>query len=144
LIGVFCALLALVNIGSTIAFTALVSLPTVALYVSYFIPILLLVLRKLAGKHPQYGPFKLGKWGLPINLFSLLFIVYILIWTPFPPERPVTAETMNYAGPITIAVVLLALVDWFTTGKNRFKVPTGSIVILEMEDKADKKKAPSE
>lgn len=139
LIAVCCGLLALVNIGSTVAFTALVSLPTVALYISYFIPIFLLVLRKLAGKHPQYGPFKLGRWGLPINIISLLYIVYILIWTPFPPARPVTAETMNYAGPITIAIILIALADWFSTGKKRFKVPTGSIVIPdehEMDDQS--------
>lgn len=53
---------------------------------------------------------------------------------------------MNYAGPITIAIILIALADWFTTGKKRFTVPTGSIVIpdYEMEEQEDKKKAPSE
>jgi hypothetical protein len=90
----------------------------------------------------------LGKWGLPINAFSLCYILYILIWTPFPPSRPVTAETMNYAGPITIGVILIALADWFTTGKRRFKVPTGTIVILdeelEIDKKADKKRKSSE
>jgi hypothetical protein len=55
---------------------------------------------------------------------------------------------MNYAGPITIGVILIALADWFTTGKRRFKVPTGTIVILdeelEMDKKADKKRKSSE
>lgn len=134
LVAFICALLALINIGSTVAFTALVSLPTVALYVSYFIPISLLVLRKLAGKHPKYGPFKLGRWGLPINLFSLAYIVFVLIWIPFPPGRPVTAQSMNYAGPLFLGVVFLALGDWFTTGKTRFKAPTG-VTDLPEDDK---------
>lgn len=127
LVGFICSLLALVNIGSSVAFAALVSLPTIALYISYFIPILLLLLRKLAGKHPQYGPWKLGRWGVPIYTLSLIYIVYILIWVPFPPSRPVTAETMNYSGPMVIGVICFALLDWFTTGKRRFKVPTGAI-----------------
>lgn len=129
-----CSLLSLINIASSVAFTALVSLPTVALYISYFIPILLLTLRKLAGKHPQYGPFKLGRWGLPINLFSLAYIVFVLIWIPFPPSRPVTALTMNYAGPLTLAVICFALLDWFTTGKKRFVVPTGAVVIPDDDE----------
>jgi amino acid transporter len=136
-VAFICALLALINIGSSVAFTALVSLPTVALYISYFIPICLLTLRKLAGKHPQYGPFKLGRWGLPINLFSLAYIIFILIWVPFPPSRPVTAETMNYAGPLCIAVMLFALLDWFTTGRKRFVVPTGAIVIPEDDNEME-------
>jgi amino acid transporter len=127
LVGFICSLLALVNIGSSVAFAALVSLPTTALYISYFIPILLLLLRKLAGKHPQYGPWKLGRWGIPINLVSLLYIVYVLIWIPFPPSRPVTAESMNYSGPLVLAVIGFALLDWFTTGRKRFQVPTGAI-----------------
>jgi hypothetical protein len=126
-VAVVCALLALINIGSTVAFTALVSLPLVALYISYFIPIFLLTLRKLSGQHPKYGPFQLGRWGLPINIFSLCYIVFIIIWTPFPPVRPVTKDTMNYAGPITIGVILIALLDWFTSGKRRFTVPTARL-----------------
>ncbi|PVH99996.1 amino acid transporter [Periconia macrospinosa] len=134
LVAFICALLALINIGSTVAFTALVSLPTVSLYVSYFIPILLLTLRKLRGMHPKYGPFKLGRWGLPINVFSLVYIVFVLIWIPFPPGRPVTAQTMNYAAPLFIAVVILALVDWVISGKTRFKVPTTAIDVPEGDE----------
>lgn len=128
LTSIVCAVLALINIGSTVAFTALVSLPTVAIYISYFIPIFLLTLRKLQGQHPRYGPFTLGRWGLPINIFSLCYILYMLCWLPFPPERPVTTKNMNYAGPITLGVVVIALLDWVTTGRKRFTVPTGGLV----------------
>lgn len=33
---------------------------------------------------------------------------------------PVTVVNMNYAGPITLGVLLIALVNYFTTGKKRF------------------------
>lgn len=78
LVGFICCLLALINLGSTTAFNALVSLPTIALYMSYLMPTLLLLLRKVRGIHPQYGPFKLGRWGIPINTFACAYALYIL------------------------------------------------------------------
>jgi len=114
--------LALVPIGSTVAFFALVSLPTLALNISYFIPILFFMIRKLRG-HAQYGPFKLGRWGIIINLFSLLYILYIVSIVVLPPSLPVTGSNMNYSAPLVMAAVLLALTDWFVSGRNRFKVP---------------------
>jgi amino acid transporter len=123
LVGVICCLLGLINIGSSTAFNALISLPTIALYISYLIPILFLVIRKLQNRHPKYGPFKLGHWGLPINLFALVFIIYILIFLPFPTMPAVTGVNMNYAGPLVAAIILMALGDWFISGKHRFEVP---------------------
>jgi amino acid transporter len=127
------ALLALINLGSSVALAALMSLPLAGLMISYFLPILLLTIRKLKGEHPRYGPFKLGRWGLPINLVALCFCTYFAFWWVFPTAYPVTSMNMNYAGPIFIALVLLVLVDWFTTGKTRFEVPSGEYNI-EMED----------
>lgn len=123
LVGFICCLLAIINIASSTAFNALISLPTIALYISYFIPILFLVIRKLQNRHPAYGPFKLGRWGLPINLFSLVYIIYIIVFLPFPSMRPVTALNMNYAGPLVGAVIVIALGDWFLSGRKRFQVP---------------------
>ncbi|KAH7360368.1 amino acid/polyamine transporter I [Rhexocercosporidium sp. MPI-PUGE-AT-0058] len=123
LVGTVCCLLALINIGSSTAFNALISLPTIALYISYFIPIVFIVIRKLQNRHPKYGPFKLGRWGLPINLFSLVYILYILTFVPFPVLLPVTATTMNYAGPMMGAIIVIALGDWVISGRKRFEVP---------------------
>lgn len=136
--GVSC-ILALINIGSEVAFNALISLSITALHLSYVIPIFLLTLRKLRGQHPRYGPFRLGRLGLPINFVALSFNIYCLIWTPFPPMYPVTSSNMNYAGPITLGVVSLALLDWFTAGRKRFEVPTGQFNV-EMEDYIENKR----
>ncbi|TVY39860.1 Choline transport protein [Lachnellula subtilissima] len=124
LVGFIMCLLALIYIGSTTAFNALISLPTIALYISYFIPILFIVIRKIQGRHPKYGPFKLGRWGLPINMFAMTYILYMLTFVGFPTVVPVTADNMNYAGPLVIALILLAIGDFFFTGRKRFVVPT--------------------
>jgi hypothetical protein len=120
---VICALLAIINIGSTTAFNALISLPLISLYISYLIPIVFILIRKVQGKHPQYGPFRLGRWGIPINLFSVLYILWVLSFVALPTIRPVSAINMNYAGPLVLAVILIALADWFTSGRHRFRVP---------------------
>lgn len=138
-----CCILALVNIGSSVAFQALISLPTVALSLSYLIPIGHLVMRKVRGKHPRYGPFKLGRWGIPINTLALAYAMYCVFWMPWPPLYPVTSKTMNYAGPITIVVIILAVLDWFTSGKKRFSIPQ-SQYSTEMDDYTDSSNSASQ
>lgn len=140
--SLICVLLSLINLGSTVAFQALIALPSTALMLSYALPIFLIMIRKLKGEHPRYGPFKLGSYGLPINLLGLCFSVYCAFWFAFPTMYPVTSNTMNWAGPVLIAIILAALGDWFTTGKTRFKVPVGEYDI-EMEDDMDRKSGSS-
>jgi amino acid transporter len=123
LVCICCGLISLINLGSSTAFFAILSLGTLALYISYIVPTTLILIRKLEGRHPAYGPFKLGRWGIPINLFAIVYALYVSIWVSFPVVLPVTASTMNYAAPLWLVVLLLALGDWFTSGKKRFKVP---------------------
>ncbi|KAF1846141.1 amino acid transporter [Cucurbitaria berberidis CBS 394.84] len=126
LIAVCLVLLALINIGSSTAFNAFISLPALALYISYFFPIFFLSWRRLAGRHSTpipWGPFKLGKAGPYVNLGAMCYILFILIWMPFPAMLPVDGLTMNYAGPIVGAVVVGAALDWTLNGRKRFQVP---------------------
>ncbi len=128
LIGVVCFILSLIYIGSTTAFNAIASLNVIALHVSYVFPILFILMRKLRGPPIAYGPFKLGLWGIPINIFSLLYLVYIIIWLPFPTMLPVTGSNMNYAGPILLAVILGAIADWVINGHKRFEFPVARYI----------------
>jgi choline transport protein len=119
-------LLALINIGSSTAFNAFISLPALALYVSYFFPILFLFLRRLSNNHPTpipWGPFRLGRAGLPVNAGAMGYIIFTVIWMPFPATLPVDGISMNYAGPILGAVILAAALDWYIDGRKRFRVP---------------------
>lgn len=122
LVGIVCCLLSLINIGSAVAFNALIALPMIALYISYLVPIVLLTLRQISGQHPLYGPWQLGRWSIPIKLFSICYLVYVIVFLPFPTVRPVTNLNMNYAGPVMLGIIIIALIDWYMTGWKRFKV----------------------
>ncbi|OCK91861.1 putative amino acid permease [Cenococcum geophilum 1.58] len=124
LVGIICAIIGLITVGSTAAFFAIISLGAISLYISYLVPILLFLLRKLEGRHPTYGPWNLGKFGIPVNIFAVCYCIFVIIWLPFPSMLPVTAKNFNYAGPIMGAVIIIALADWFISGHKRFQVPT--------------------
>lgn len=115
--------LSLIYIASATAFNALISLQALALHVSYFFPILFMLLRKIRGPPPPYGPFKLGAIGIPLNIFGLCYLVYVVLWMPFPQILPVTKDNMNYAGPIFGAVIIGALGHWFIRARKTFRMP---------------------
>jgi len=116
-------ILALINIGSATAFNAFISIVALGLYASYILPIFFFLLKRLSKSKPVYGPFKLGRWGIPLNIFSLCYIIFILIWIPFPVVLPVTRDTMNYSGPIMGAIIIGGLLDWIFSARKRFQVP---------------------
>jgi amino acid transporter len=127
-ISIIVALLQLINIGSTTALFAILSLSTMALYLSYVLPILFVTIAKIQGDpRVKYGPWKLGRWGLPINIFAIVYGIFILIWLPFPPYMPVTAMNMNYGGPAMGAVLIWALVDYAFWGRKRFVPATAKV-----------------
>ncbi|KAF2023323.1 hypothetical protein EK21DRAFT_81192 [Setomelanomma holmii] len=122
-------LLALINIGSSTAFNAFISLPALALYISYFFPIFFLFWRRLSTIHPipvPWGPFKLGRAGPFINAGAMCYIIFILMWMPLPGALPVDRLNMNYAGPVAGAVIVAAALDWCVNGRKRFRVPIAS------------------
>ena len=123
LVGVFQFLIAVIYIGSATAFNAIISMTALALYISYFFPIFFFLLKRLSKDPPKFGPFCLGKLGVPLNLMALCYIIFIIIWMPLPPILPATGSNMNYAGPLVGAIILFALMDWCFSGRKRFEVP---------------------
>jgi choline transport protein len=126
LAAVIC-LLSLINIGSSTAFNAIISLATVALYVSYLIPILCLVLKRFSGNKIAWGPWTLGRYGVFINIFALCYGIFICIFLPFPSQRPITSMNMNYASTVFVFVVVFAIVDWYLRGRKVYTGPKREI-----------------
>ena len=81
------------------------------------------MIRKIRGLPLKYGPYKLGRYGVFINFMSLCYLIYAIIWIPFPTSIPVTASTFNYAGPIMLLIIFGSLLDWTISGRKRFEVP---------------------
>lgn len=132
--GVIVCLLGLINIASTTAFNAILSLATLSLYISYLMPIVIFAVRKIQQQPIRYGPFRLGAFGLYINIFAVVYGVFICIFLPFPPEQPVTETNMNYSSPVFGFVLLFSLCDWFVRGRKRYIGPIREVAQGRIDD----------
>lgn len=117
----FLAILGLLNIASTTAFTAVLSLTVESLALSYLIPIAMLMYQRLRSPADLvYGPWKLPNTiSLGSGVIALLYNSYICVFLLFPPFQPVTAQNMNYAGVVLGGVLLLVAIRWFA-GAHKF------------------------
>lgn len=105
-------LLSLVNIGSNVALQVFISLTTLAVYVSYFLAIAMVFLRRFSSNPPRMGPWSMGRFGMAVNAFALLYSVYVIVWLPFPTTMPITGANFNYSSPIFGFVVFIAA-GWY-------------------------------
>lgn len=67
-------LLSLINFGSAVALNIITSLGTGALIISYVISISCIIVRRISGEPLLPRRWSLGKWGMPINIVSVLFL----------------------------------------------------------------------
>lgn len=124
-------LLSLINLGSAVAFNAIVSLTVGAILSSYIISISCVAIRKIRNDHPlPPARWSLGKSGLPINIAAVLFLLVIYVFAFFPLASPVTPETMNWSSLIYGFIVVFAIVYYFVHGRN---VYDGPVVLVKQE-----------
>lgn len=125
----FLALLGLLNIASTTAFNAILSLAVVGLYISYLLPTVLILWRRLAKPETlPYGPFKLGRLGVPINIIAIIYTVFACVFLLFPPYQPITPQNFNYASVVLGGVLLLSALYWFWKGRKVYNGPAVEIL----------------
>lgn len=125
------ALLALINIGSSVAFNAIISLTIAGYFGSYAFPIALLLWRRVQavmGRGPElpWGPWRLGTWGgIIINTIGLAWLAIIFVFSFFPiePLPGLTVQTMNWSSLAYGIITLFAVAFWFVHGKRMFKGP---------------------
>lgn len=121
-------LLALIYIGSDVAFYAITSLFTVALLQCYVLSIGCILWRRIA--HPDtlpYAPFSLGRWGVPVNSVAVLYGTWSFFWAFWPQSYPVTAEGFNWASPLFMAAVFAALINYAIHGRKKYFGPVSLV-----------------
>ncbi|KAI4255820.1 MAG: hypothetical protein LQ352_002375 [Teloschistes flavicans] len=123
-------LVSLINIGSTVALNAIVSLGVVALLSSYSITIACLVWRRLWGEPLPPRRWSLGKYGLTINVISLLFLAPICFFAFWPLSIPVEPSTMNWAVVMFGGVMVWALVYYAVWARHSY---TGPVAVVNRE-----------
>lgn len=115
-----------INIGlqsldSLVAFQAMVSIATIALYIAYALPIFLRV--TLARKAFVPGPFNLGRYSILIGWTSVLWVVTISFLFSLPVAYPITKETLNYTPILVGGVLILTVSYWIVSARYWFKGP---------------------
>ncbi|KAI4219915.1 MAG: hypothetical protein L6R36_007991 [Xanthoria steineri] len=123
-------LLSLINIGSAVAFNAIVSLGTAALFSSYAISISCILVKRWRGEPLRPRRWSLGKWGAPVNGAALVIMALFYFFSFWPLFTPTEASTMNWSIAIYGAVVFFAVVFYNTHGKFVYDGP----VVLVKKD----------
>jgi amino acid transporter len=115
-------LLGLINLGSSSAFTAFVSVGVVALALSYGVPIAISMLdgRREVSKarfkcHPLLG------WI--VNTISIVWILFELVLFCMPTALPVTVVSMNYASVVLVGLGAIALLWYCVYARSHYEGP---------------------
>ena len=117
-------LLGLINIGSSVAFNAIVSLVVAAYFGSYFIPISIVAYRRAKGIPLELGPWNLGRFGLATNLVAMGWMILTWTFSFFPIAVPVTPQTMNWSSALWGGLMIFGIGWYFAFQRHRFTGPT--------------------
>ncbi|KAF9908795.1 hypothetical protein EC991_009498 [Linnemannia zychae] len=119
----FCFILGLPYIWSETAYSAIVSVNTIASSISYLIPILCRII--LARDTFEPGPFNLGRFSTLVGVISSAWIIVTSALFLCPTEFPVTAGNMNYAVVPFLLVIGLCVSYYGIWGRHWFKPGAG-------------------
>ncbi|RAL07831.1 amino acid transporter [Aspergillus homomorphus CBS 101889] len=117
------ACICVINVGSSAAFSAFVSLTTAGLFLSYMIPITLLVIRRVRRQPIPFGPWTLGRGGIVVNLASIAFLTITIFFSFFPSELPVTAVNMNWSVVVFFGELFIGLAWYVVRGRHVYHGP---------------------
>ncbi|PTB73933.1 hypothetical protein M440DRAFT_1446517 [Trichoderma longibrachiatum ATCC 18648] len=124
----------LVYVGITVFFTAInhvgcrndrfllllaiLSVSTIALTVSYAMPIIVLLIVGRDKLPP--GEFRLGRLGMPLNIISIVYCAITTVFFLFPGVPNPAPSDMNYAIAVFGVMLVAAVGFWFVKGRVSF------------------------
>lgn len=136
-------LLALINIGSSVALGDILSMAVSGLYLSYLMISVLLLFRRVRGDIGLYndneddiinvpgsklvwGTFRCpGVFGTLVNLFAVIYTTIIIFFSFWPSKMNPGVEGMNYSVVGIGGCTILATLYYFVRAR---KIYTGPIV----------------
>jgi len=122
-ISVFwCIAINLIALGSYTAALGVFNVCAIALDWSYCIPI---ACKLIFGKF-EPGPWHLGKFSTPINVWACVWTAFVSVIFVFPETMPVTPQNMNWAVVYLAGIFTAAYIYWLISGRKFY---TGPIVV---------------
>lgn len=122
------SLLSLPALGNSTAFSAITSVATIGLYISYAVPIVAKIINR---KQFVPGPLHLGRFSEPVGIVAVLWICIITVLFVLPPVYPIEAVSMNYAC-LLVGLVLFGAGGSFAFSARKWF--TGPVINLSQED----------
>jgi len=126
-IGVIAALILVINIGQPKIFTVLTSIAIIMIYLAYLMVTLPLLKKRLQGQWPPKdlaagGYFTMGKWGLPVNIFAVLWGTAMVVNLAWPRAAVYGDPWYNTWGAfVYIGTILGAGLAWYAIkGRRHF------------------------
>ncbi|EEU36635.1 uncharacterized protein NECHADRAFT_51757 [Fusarium vanettenii 77-13-4] len=107
-------------LGSELAFNSLISTGLLLQYISYSIPVVLMLLQ--GRSNFQHGPFWYPRLGLLANVVMLAWALVALIFYCFPYYLPVMADGMNYTSAVLGGIAIVTGTLWFVYANKNYEV----------------------
>jgi amino acid transporter len=97
------------------AYSAVVSIAVIALYISYGLPIVARLYSRLYLKRDEIGPWNLGRFSTPVAIVAVIWIAFISVIFVLPPN--------DKAGLYMSGCLGVLLLIWFFIARRNFKGP---------------------
>ena len=129
-------LLALIPLGSTTAFYALTGLTVGGFYSSFMISACVMLWRRLVTPTSDiaWGPFRLGKAGIPVTLLALFYSFIGWFFSFWPPTAMVTVRTFNWSLVVYFSVVILSMAYYGLRARHTYTGPKIEIIGIVRKD----------
>lgn len=119
----FSLLVGLINIGSTVAFNAILSTLIASLYTTYIISITLMIRKRASGEDYHLGPWNMGRWGLPVNVFAIIFSMIAIFFSFFPAANHPALKDMNWSSVMFGGITVFGLIYYVVFARKVYSGP---------------------
>jgi amino acid transporter len=116
--GILISLVGLLYLFSDTVLQAILSVSTIALNISYAIPIVTLLFTGRDQMPPSL--YDLGRWGPALNWISIIYCIITTIFFLFPSTPSPTPSDMNYAIAVLGVMFIASVAFWFIKGSQTY------------------------
>ncbi|KAF2743337.1 amino acid transporter [Sporormia fimetaria CBS 119925] len=130
-------LLSLIALGSTTAFSALTGLTVAGFYSAFMVSACVMLWRRLVTPADQiaWGPFRLGRFGVPITVLALVYSFIGWFFSFWPPVAEVEVKTFNWSTVVYFGVMGLSMVYYAVRARKTYTGPKMEIVEVVRGDR---------
>ncbi|KAF2279837.1 amino acid transporter [Westerdykella ornata] len=129
-------LLSLITLGSTTTFSALTGLTVAGFYSAFMVSACVMLWRRLVtpAEKIAWGPFRLGKLGVPVTVLSLIYSFIGWFFSFWPPTTTVTVQTFNWSTVVYFGVMILSMLYYGLRARHTYTGPKMEIVDVVRRD----------